>query len=226
MTKKPKTLPWSRVFPNPEGADSDCIAVSRHLSFELLLEGYHHGFFPWPHTGVEGFPWFHPDPRAVLFFDELHVPRSLAKTFRRNAGTWRVTRNRAFARVIRECKMISRPGQPGTWITDEMESQYLALHREGYAHSLEVWEGEELIAGIYGVYAGFAFSAESMFHKRTGASKFAVIELCRRLEELGLPFLDIQMMTPHLEALGAREISRSDFLKFRTRSLLTALEFA
>ncbi len=134
--------------------------------------------------------------------------------------------NQAFSRVLDDCKTTERPGQPGTWITDEMQAQYLALHREGYAHSLEVWEGEELVAGIYGVYAGFAFSAESMFHRRTGASKFAVIELCKKLKERGLTFLDIQMMTPHMELMGAREISRSAFLKFRTRSLSKALSFS
>ncbi|RYZ70244.1 MAG: leucyl/phenylalanyl-tRNA--protein transferase [Proteobacteria bacterium] len=217
---------WSKIFPKPEEGDDDCVAVSRHLSFDLLIEGYFHGFFPWPHEGVDGFPWFSPDPRAVLFFDELHIPRSLAKTFRKSAGHWRVTRNQAFSRVIEECKLAYRPGQGGTWISAEMQAQYQALHREGYAHSLEVWEGSELIAGIYGVYAGFAFSAESMFHKCTGASKFAVIELCKALQARGLTFLDIQMLTPHLELLGAREISRSDFLKFRPRSLLTALEFS
>jgi leucyl/phenylalanyl-tRNA--protein transferase len=155
-------------------------------------------------------PWFSPDPRAILEFDRLHIPRSLESA--RRKSKFRFTTDQAFEAVITACAKIPRPGQPGTWITQTLLRAYLEFHRQGYAHSIEVWEKDELIGGIYGVDVDGVFAGESMFHLRPNASKLALLTLIERLHRAGAEWLDIQMLTPHMEALGAREIPRNDFL--------------
>jgi leucyl/phenylalanyl-tRNA---protein transferase len=173
-----------------------------------LREAYRHGIFPWPHHELP-LPWFSPRRRAVLFFDELHVGRSLRRSEKR--APFRFTIDRAFDDVIRACASVAREDQ-GTWIGPEIIRAYGRLHRDGDAHSLEAWEGDELVGGLYGVDSGGVFTGESMFHLRPDASKLALLHMIGHLRERGATFLDCQIMTPHMRALGAREIPRARFL--------------
>ena len=168
---------------------------------------------------VEGYPllWFSPPERAVLDFEELHVPRRLARERRRTR--LRFTIDRAFERVIRACSSVERAHERGTSITPEVIAGYCEFHRRGHAHSVEAWEGEELVGGVYGVDAGGAFAGESMFYLRPNASKLALLFLVEHLKSRGLDWLDIQVMTPHMQALGARLISRDEFLDRLAREL-------
>ena len=163
----------------------------------------------------EEIPWFCPEKRALLFFDEMHINRTLAREKRRSPFTFSI--DQAFEEVIENCADTPRPGQDGTWITEEVIRAYSEFHREGHAHSVEVWEekGSEknLVGGVYGVEVHGVFSAESMFYKKSYASKLALLHLIEYLKNNGAKWLDIQVMTPHLEALGAREISRDEFLQ-------------
>lgn len=188
----------------------EIVAVGGELSVELLLKAYHKGIFPWPH---EGFPmlWFFPTRRGVLLGNQFKVPRSLEK-FARKAN-WTFTWNQCFPEVLKNCQSQVRPGQEGTWITPEVYHSYLNFHRLGHAHSLEVWEGDELIGGIYGVFVDGLFSAESMFFKKSNASKMALLKLCEFLFSTGLKFVDFQMVTPVTESFGAVYISKRQFWK-------------
>ena len=198
-------------FPDPRNANPDgVVAVGGRPEPALLEEAYARGIFPWP---IEGYPllWFSPPERALLFFDELHVPRSLARERRRTRLTFTV--DRAFELVIRACASVARAHETGTWITPWMIRGYCEFHRRGRAHSVEAWEGVELVGGVYGVDAGGAFAGESMFHLRPNASKLALLHLVEHLRARGLDWLDIQVMTPHMEALGARLVPREEFLQ-------------
>jgi leucyl/phenylalanyl-tRNA--protein transferase len=198
-------------FPDPRDATSEgIVAVGGRPDPELLVEAYASGIFPWP---VEGYPllWFSPPERGVLEFDELHVPRSLAREQRR--ARFSFTFDRAFERVIAACAVAARAEGEGTWITHAMRRGYVEMHRRGHAHSVEAWEGEELVGGLYGVDAGGAFAGESMFYLRPNASKLALLFLVEHLKSRGLDWLDIQVLTPHMRALGARLISRDEFLE-------------
>jgi leucyl/phenylalanyl-tRNA--protein transferase len=198
-------------FPDPRGATEDgIVAVGGRPEPALLEEAYARGIFPWP---VEGYPllWFSPAERALLFFDELHVPRSLARERRRTSLTFTI--DRAFERVIRACAQVPRAHEQGTWITPWMIRGYCEFHRRGRAHSAEAWEGGELVGGVYGVDAGGAFAGESMFRLRPNASKLALLFLIDHLRARGLHWLDVQVMTPHMEALGARPVPREEFLR-------------
>jgi leucyl/phenylalanyl-tRNA--protein transferase len=155
-------------------------------------------------------PWFSPHRRAVLFFDEIHISRSLARA--RRLHDFRLTIDADFSGVIRGCSQAERPGQEGTWIFPEIIEAYEWLHALGHAHSAEAWEGDVLAGGIYGIDMGGAFGGESMFFRRPNASKLALLHLVDHLRARGLEWMDIQVMTPHMEALGAREIPRSEFL--------------
>jgi len=204
-------------FPDPRDASPEgVVAVGGRPDPEFLREAYARGIFPWP---VEGYPmlWFSPPERALLFFDELHVPRSLARERRRTA--LRFTIDAAFGRVIRACASIRRAHEEGTWITPEMIRGYTEFHRLGRAHSVEAWDGEELVGGLYGVDAGGAFAGESMFRLRPNASKLALLHLIEHLRARGLDWLDVQVMTPHVEALGARLVPREEFLERLERAL-------
>jgi leucyl/phenylalanyl-tRNA--protein transferase len=187
----------------------DIVAVGGDLAPATLVAAYRRGIFPWP---VEGLPllWFCPRERALLDFADLHVGRSLARARRRS--TLRFTVDAAFPAVIRACADAPRPGQESTWITPEIAAAYLRLHRLRVAHSVEAWRGERLVAGVYGVDVDGTFAAESMFHREPDASKLALLHLVDVLRAGGVDWLDVQVMTPHLERLGARPVPRADFL--------------
>jgi leucyl/phenylalanyl-tRNA--protein transferase len=197
------------MFPDPRYAPGDVIAIGDDLRVETLREAYRKGIFPWPSDDMP-LPWFSPRRRAVLVFDELHVGRSLQKARRRNEVSFTIDRD--FPAVIRACSDVERSDQDGTWISGPMITAYTRLHDAGDAHSVEVWLGEELVGGLYGVDAGGVFTGESMFHKRPDASKLALLFLIDHLRSRGASFLDCQVMTPHMEALGARLITRARFL--------------
>jgi leucyl/phenylalanyl-tRNA--protein transferase len=199
------------VFPPPEYADSSgLIAVGGDLSSERLLEAYRVGIFPW-YSEDQPILWWSPDPRFVLDLDQFHLSRSLRKTLRKSAFI--VTFDRAFDDVINACAAVARKGQHGTWITEEMRKAYIELHGLGYAHSVETWLGTELVGGLYGVSLGKAFFGESMFHLKTDASKVALAELVKKLKSWEFHFIDAQITTDHMIALGAREMPRRVFLK-------------
>lgn len=203
-------------FPDPRDASPDGVAaIGGDLGPETLLLAYRQGIFPWP---MPRYPllWFSPDPRGVLFFDDLQVPRRLARVERQ--APFRLTFDRAFDRVIEACQSVHRTREGGTWITGAMARAYQRLHRLGHAHSVEAWEGEALVGGIYGVEVDGAFAAESMFYRRTNASKLALLHLVRHLQSRGLEWMDIQMLTPHMATLGGREIPRDDFLALLART--------
>jgi len=185
------------------------LAVGGDLSPRRLLEAYRRGIFPWYSEG-DPILWWSPDPRMVLFPEELRVTRSLAKTLRNKPHEVRF--DTAFAAVMRECA-APRPGQGGTWIGPEMRAAYRKLHDLGYAHSVETWIDGELAGGLYGVAIGGAFFGESMFTRARDASKMALVGLVRRLAAAGFGLIDCQMHTAHLQSLGAREIPRAEFAR-------------
>ncbi len=199
-----------RYIPPRLAGDAEVVGVGDDLSPETLVWAYGQGIFPWP---ITGYPllWFCPPSRAVLDFDKLYIPERLARA--RRHTTLNFTTDAAFDQVIASCRQMPRPGQPGTWITPAMLAAYQKLHRLGYAHSVEAWDaGGNLAGGLYGVSVGGVFCGESMFHRASNASKFALLFLCEHLEARGLTWIDIQVMTPHLAALGAAEIPRDTFL--------------
>jgi leucyl/phenylalanyl-tRNA--protein transferase len=198
-------------FPDPSTVGEDgLVGIGADLEPATLLEAYRQGIFPWPHPGAP-LPWFSPDPRGVIPPDGLAVSRSLRARLRRSG--WETTVDRAFPAVIAAC--AARPGsakEGGTWITAPMRAAYRRLHDLGHAHSLEVWDGEELVGGLYGVAVGGVFTGESMFHLATDASKAALVDLAARLTEAGGCLIDVQMRTPHLASLGAVDLPRREFL--------------
>jgi leucyl/phenylalanyl-tRNA--protein transferase len=198
-------------FPDPRLASEEgIVAIGNKMSVENLIEAYSKGIFPWPH---QGYPllWFCPHQRGILEFENFHIPRSLKKVIRKSP--WLVTWNKAFLSVIQNCAASPRVGQSGTWISDELIQAYLAFHKAGFACSLEVWEGDELVGGIYGVFVKNIFSAESMFFKKTNASKFALCKLVEKLKSAGLSWMDVQMLTSITETFGAEYISQKKFLQ-------------
>ena len=197
------------LFPDPRKAPHDIIAIGDDLTPSTLLDAYEQGIFPWPSDEIP-LPWFCPKQRAVLFFDEIHISRSLGRA--RRTLPFRGSIDQSFEGVIRACSIAPRPGQEGTWIFPEVIDAYTRLHAMGRAHSAEVWDGDELVGGIYGVDMGGAFGGESMFYHRPNASKIAILHLVEHLASRGLDWMDIQVMTPHMEAMGARLISRNQFL--------------
>ncbi|MGI9022905.1 MAG: leucyl/phenylalanyl-tRNA--protein transferase [Acidimicrobiales bacterium] len=198
--------PSSWLLPDPGDDQSGLVGFGADLAPETLVDAYRRGIFPWPHEGVE-VPWFSPDPRALIVSGQVHVSRTLARTLRRSG--WETTVDAAFAAVVDGCRV--RPGD-GTWITDEMEAAYVRLHRLGWAHSVEVWAGDELVGGIYGVRVGGCFTGESMFHRRTDGSKAALVDLASRWQAAGGAFVDAQLTTEHLTRMGAVEVPRPRFL--------------
>jgi leucyl/phenylalanyl-tRNA--protein transferase len=205
-------IPWidgDAPFPSVEKAlrrPNGLLCAGGDLSPGRLLEAYRHGIFPWFSEG-DPLLWWSPDPRMVLFPEELKVSRSLARTLRR--GHYEVRLDTAFPSVIRECS-LPRPGQDGTWITPQMQQAYVRLHELGYAHSVETWIDGRLAGGLYGLAIGRAFYGESMFSRITDASKIALVHLVRYLERHGFAVIDCQMKTAHLASLGAREIRRRE----------------
>jgi leucyl/phenylalanyl-tRNA--protein transferase len=184
------------------------LAAGADLMPARLLDAYRHGIFPWFSAG-DPILWWSPDPRMVLFPDELKVSKSLHKTLRR--GKHEVRTDSAFEQVMRACAR-PRDGQDGTWIQEEIIEAYVRLHQMGLAHSIETWSDDELVGGLYGVSLGRMFYGESMFSRKTDASKIALAHLVTQLKRWNFGMIDCQMNTPHLASLGAREIPRRQFL--------------
>lgn len=211
-------------FPPATSANRDgLVAVGGDLSIERLLLAYQSGIFPWPIAEDMPMTWFSPDPRAILELNELHVPRSLAKVIRR--GTYTVTIDRAFPRVIAACGAPTAE-RPGTWITPELEDGYVALHRAGHAHSFETWMGDELVGGLYGVATHGLFAGESMFSRADNASKVALVHLVEHLRSRGYALLDIQQGTRHMVSLGAKLIPRREYLSRLAAALKQPVTFS
>ncbi len=200
-------------FPQPqEFGDDDVVAIGGTLKTPMIVEAYQKGVFPWPILGLP-LTWFSPMKRAVLDFKDLHVPRSLAKVYKKNP--FKLTLNTAFDEVITQCSKVPRPnqGHAESWITPKMISAYTELHALGHAHSVEAWDSEfKLAGGIYGVAINGVFSAESMFYKKDYASKVALLHLIEHLRVRGAEWMDIQVLTPHMKAMGAKLIARKQFL--------------
>ena len=187
----------------------EVVSFGDPLTVENVREAYSKGIFPWYMDGIP-LPWYCPERRAILEFKDLHIPRSLERARRKNEFTFTI--DKAFRSVIDECSRMSRPGQRGTWITDEFKDVYSELHDDGIAHSIEAWLEDDLVGGLYGVDAGGVFCGESMFYIQPNASKLALLFLIDHLRSRGSTWLDAQVMTPHIRALGAKEIDRSKFL--------------
>ena len=207
--------PIERALKEPNGL----LCAGADLSLERLVEAYRSGIFPW-FSGSEPILWWSPDPRMVLFCDELRISRSLAKNMR-NKG-YVVQIDSAFRDVLAGCASPRR-GEAGTWLGDDMRAAYARLHRAGYAHSFECWHEGALVGGLYGVAVGRMFYGESMFSRATDASKVALVALVEELRQRGFPLIDCQVRTPLLAQLGAREIPRREFLR-RLRALVNYRE--
>lgn len=193
------------IFPDPSLAEEDgWLAVGGDLSPARLLLAYQHGIFPWFSEG-DPICWYSPHERYVIYADEIHISGSMQRLLR--SGRYSVTEDRDFAAVIQQCAAVPRAGQDGTWITGEMIEAYLTMHQGGIAHSVEVWEGDRMVGGIYGVVIGRVFCGESMFSLAPSASKVALIHLCRSGR---YDLIDCQFHTPHLESMGAKYISRTE----------------
>jgi leucyl/phenylalanyl-tRNA---protein transferase len=205
---RPRQLRPARwQFPDPASADPDgIVGLGADLEPETLVHAYRQGIFPWPHRGVPT-PWFSPDPRGVLYPAQVHVSRSLRHRLRRCG--WTTTVDAEFDEVVKAC---SERGPEGTWITPEMRTAYWRLRQLGWAHSVEVWDGRELVGGLYGVQVGAVFTGESMFHHRSDASKVALVDLASRFAAAGGRLIDVQITTPHLVTLGACDEPRNRFL--------------
>jgi len=203
-------------FPPVEEAEEiGLLAIGGDLSAKRLLLAYSLGIFPWYNQG-EPILWWSPDPRCVLFPAQVHISRSLHKVLKR--GEFQVTFDRDFVGVIDACREVRC--NAGTWITSEMQRAYIALHRLGFAHSVECWQAGVLVGGLYGLSLGGCFFGESMFSRVTNASKIAVVTLCQQLLPLGVRVIDCQQTSNHLLSLGACEISRADFCQLVADELL------
>jgi leucyl/phenylalanyl-tRNA--protein transferase len=201
-------------FPPVENANPDgLLAIGGDLSVNRLLDAYNHGIFPWYDTS-EPILWWSPDPRMVLFPEDLKVSKSMKQMLKKEV--FQVTFNQDFAAVIEQCALIKRDGQNGTWITQEIKEAYLKLHHLGVVQSVEVWQNNELVGGLYGIYLKEKkmFCGESMFAKVSNASKYGFITYVRKLKAEGVCLIDCQIFTPHLASLGAAEISRKEFLNY------------
>lgn len=205
-------------FPPPEAANADgVVAIGARPDPELLKIAYRQGIFPWPHEGLP-LLWFSPDPRFVLDLREAHLHASLKKVLRR--GRYRVSFDTRFRDVMLGCQAAYRPGQRGTWITDDMIAGYSTLHEEGLAHSVEAWQGDRLVGGLYGVSFGRIFFGESMFAEAPDASKVAFATLLGNLAAWDFDVVDCQSYTDHLARFGAQEWPRQRFLRTLEQALL------
>lgn len=197
-------------FPAPEQADEDgLLAVGGDLSTGRLLEAYRNGIFPWFDQKTVPL-WWCPDPRFVLFPEKLHVSRSMQRVLKH--GIFQITINKAFQQVISACARAKRIGQKGTWIIPDMQRAYIELHESGYANSIEAWQGDQLVGGLYGIRMGKFFFGESMFSRVNNASKAAFIHFVKQFAEEGGELIDCQVYTDHLYSLGAGMIPREEFL--------------
>ncbi|MDB5229458.1 MAG: leucyl/phenylalanyl-tRNA--protein transferase [Chitinophagaceae bacterium] len=197
-------------FPPVEDAMEDgLLAIGGHLTPDKILYAYQKGIFPWYEGDVP--LWWSPDPRFVLFPQELKVSKSMKVMLKRQAFSFTINQN--FSAVIKRCAEVERPGQEGTWITPDVISAYTSLHTQGFAISAEAQINNELAGGLYGVIIGKVFFGESMFSKVTNASKFAFIKLVEELKRQGIELIDCQVYTEHLESMGARMIARKEFIE-------------
>ena len=204
-------------FPHPAHAEPNgLLAVGGDLSAERLIEAYRSGIFPWFSEG-DPILWFSPDPRLVIFLDELSVSRKLQKVIRQRE--FQVSFDTSFLEVVKRCAEVTRKGQSGTWITADMVSAYEELHKRGYAHSVEAYHEGALVGGLYGVSLGGAFFGESMFFDRSGASKVALYYLVERLRRWDFDFIDSQVPNEHMKSMGGREVDRNSFLIMLDKSL-------
>jgi leucyl/phenylalanyl-tRNA--protein transferase len=204
-------LPKELFFPPVSSANPDGIlAIGGDLCPERLQLAYKSGIFPWFEED-EPIIWWSPNPRMVLFLDELVVSKSMRNILNRNV--FKVTFNQNFREVISNCQQVKREGQNGTWITNDMIEAYCKLNEMGIAKSVEVWQNDELVGGLYGVDLRHIFCGESMFSKVSNASKVAFIALVNQLKEKNYKLLDCQVYNEHLESLGCREIDRIDFIQ-------------
>ena len=199
------------VFPPPHLAEkSGLLAVGGDLSPNRLLTAYAQGIFPW-YSDTDPILWWSPDPRLVLYPEDLHISRSLVKTLKKKQFT--VSMDTAFSEVIYHCASVRTEQGEGTWIVPEMMSAYIRLHRAGFAHSVEAWDGQNLVGGGYGVALGRCFFGESMFSRKTDASKVAFVHLVRYLARYSFGMIDCQVKTDHLMRFGAKEIPRDTFIR-------------
>ncbi len=204
-------------FPDPSTAPRDFpLAAGGDLSPERLLFAYSLGIFPW-YSEDEPILWWSPDPRMVLFPDDLKISRSLKKVLKNKGFTVKFDTN--FEEVIKSCAYVPRPGQDGTWLNADMIDAYIELHKLGYAHSVETYLDGKLVGGLYGIALGGTFFGESMFHKVSDASKVAFVYLVKKLKELDFDMIDCQQSTPHMARFGAVEIPRREFLERLSKSL-------
>jgi leucyl/phenylalanyl-tRNA--protein transferase len=218
-TMKSTYIHKRKKFANPADPTMDgIVAMGDDWDLDTLLEAYSFGIFPWPHPDLPCL-WFCPDRRGILEFSELHIAKSLKKVLKNNK--WKITFDQDFPQVIEACSQVPRKDHngvvsTGTWITSPLLKAYKEFHKQGHAHSVEVWGGldyKNLVGGLYGVFVGGVFSAESMFYKESNASKVAFIKLIEKLKSEGLTWLDIQMTTPVTESLGGKYISKKEFLE-------------
>ncbi|WP_299975277.1 leucyl/phenylalanyl-tRNA--protein transferase [uncultured Pseudoteredinibacter sp.] len=210
MIELPWLLPGSSQFPPTSQALEDpngLLAAGGELDPDTLLSAYRQGIFPW-FDDSQPILWWSPSPRAVIIPGEEHISRSLRKHIRRSGQQIRC--NTAFAQVMEQCA-APRADEEGTWITDEMLEAYLQLHKLGHAHSVETWQDDTLVGGLYGLHIGSVFFGESMFSKQSNASKFAFASLCQISKTLGIELIDCQVSNPHLTSLGSVELERGDF---------------
>ena len=205
-------------FPPVETAMPDgLLAIGGDLDPERLLVAYRHGVFPWFNSD-DMILWWSPDPRMVLYPKKIKVSKSMRKIM--DSGQFTLTINHCFDKVVAQCAKITRKGQTGTWITPNMQQAYMKLHRSGHAISYEVWQGNRLVGGLYGVDLGRVFCGESMFSKVSNASKFAFIKLAHDLQARQYTFIDCQVYTKHLESLGAEKMPRNRFIALLNEALL------
>lgn len=200
------------TFPHPKYASPEgLLAAGGDLSPQRILFAYENGIFPWYNEG-EPILWWSPNPRFVLYPSEIKVSKSMRQVFRKKC--FRVSFDEAFEEVIEICASIPRAGQNGTWLTEEMKAAYIHLHRLGFAHSVETWQGDQLVGGLYGLSLGHCFFGESMFARASNASKTALIVLAKTLEKKGFGMIDCQSETTHLSSMGAKFIDQVSFLNY------------
>lgn len=216
MTKGPAILSLKLWFPPAEEAGHEgLIAIGGDLSTDRLLMAYRNGIFPWYDGSIP--LWWCPDPRFILYPQDLVVSKSMRQVIKKQV--FHCTYNTAFEKVIANCKTTYRPGQQGTWLSDDMQKAYNKLHDMGHAHSYEAWHNGELAGGLYGIKMGHVFFGESMFSHRSNASKTAFIYAVEKLKKEGVTLIDCQVYTSHLESLGAKFISRRLFLETLNREI-------
>jgi leucyl/phenylalanyl-tRNA--protein transferase len=215
-----------KIFPDGRTANEfGVVAAGGKLTCHWVLNAYVHGIFPWPldlddATQDKVLGWFCPNPRTVLFPADLHIPRRLGRKMR--SGRFRVSSDQSFAKVISECsgpRKVAGELETGTWITSEMKSVYAELYEMGIAHSIEVWQDDELVGGLYGIAVGSIFCGESMFHHVSDASRVALCVLVQYLQSWDFALLDVQQATPHCTALGAIDIPRTRYLQILDEGL-------